>query len=85
MLERSVSDLENSKRTILAARIAQTLDVCDVLTTNRPLRQMTPSRRALSIVGRDVKRAWRDGSLVDQLEMFVGEVAPQLSKVGSQE
>ena len=67
----------------LTARILQVTDIYDALTTDRPYRKALPLDRAFSIMRDEVKRGWWDGSLVDQLEMLVGESPLQLADVGA--
>jgi putative two-component system response regulator len=67
----------------LTARILQVTDIYDALTTDRPYRKALPLDTALSIMRDEVKRGWWDGSLIDQLELFVQESAAQLTDVGA--
>jgi putative two-component system response regulator len=63
----------------LVARVLQTVDIYDALTTDRPYRKALPPEKAFAMMREEVKRGWWDGLLVDQLEMLVAESAPQLA------
>jgi hypothetical protein len=52
-------------------------------TTDRLYRNALLPEKAFSIMKEEVKRGWRDGSLVDQLEMLVVDSAPRLTGVGA--
>jgi putative two-component system response regulator len=67
----------------LTARILQTVDVYDALTTDRPYRKALAPQAAFAIMNEEAKRGWWDGSLIDQLELRVAESAPQLADVGA--
>ena len=67
----------------LTARILQVTDIYDALTMDRPYRKAFPQEKALAIMREEVKRGWRDASLIDQLEQVVAESAPQLANVGA--
>jgi putative two-component system response regulator len=55
----------------LTARILQTVDIYDALTTDRPYRKAMAPDRALALMREEVKRGWWDGELVDELETMV--------------
>lgn len=55
----------------LTARILQTVDIYDALTTDRPYRKAMAPDRALGLMREEVKRGWWDGALVDELEAMV--------------
>ena len=59
----------------LTARILQTVDVYDALTTDRPYRKAFAPQAAFGIMNEEVKRGWWDRSLVDELEALVKESA----------
>jgi putative two-component system response regulator len=59
----------------LTARILQTVDIYDALTTDRPYRKALAAERAFSIMREEVKRGWWDGALVDELEAMVRSFA----------
>jgi putative two-component system response regulator len=67
----------------LTARILQVTDIYDALTTDRPYRKSFPQEKAFAIMREEAKRGWRDGSLIDQLELLMAESAPQLANVGA--
>lgn len=51
----------------LSARILQTVDIYDALTTDRPYRKAMPRDAALAVMMTEVQRGWLDGSLVSKL------------------
>lgn len=55
----------------LTARILQTVDIYDALTTDRPYRKAMAPERAFALMCEEVKRGWWDGALVDELEALV--------------
>jgi len=55
----------------LTARILQTVDIYDALTTDRPYRKAMAPDRAFALMREEVKRGWWDGALVDELEGMV--------------
>ena len=55
----------------LTARILQTVDIYDALTTDRPYRKAMAPDRAFALMREEVKRGWWDGALVDELEAMV--------------
>lgn len=55
----------------LTARILQTVDIYDALTTERPYRNALKSQEALAVMRDEVKRGWWDGSLVHEFEAVV--------------
>jgi putative two-component system response regulator len=52
----------------LAARILQTVDIFDAITTDRPYHRARSPREAFALLREEVKRGWRDAALVDELE-----------------
>jgi putative two-component system response regulator len=52
----------------LTARILQTADVYDALTTDRPYRKALSREEALATMREEVRCGWWDGALVDALE-----------------
>lgn len=57
----------------IAARVLQSVDIYDALTTQRPYHKAMEPEEAIEQMRREVKRGWRDGSLVDELEALVTE------------
>ena len=57
----------------LVARVLQTVDVYDALTTDRPYRKALSSERAFGILRDEVRRGWWDGKLVDEFERLLKE------------
>lgn len=55
----------------LAARVLQTVDIYDSLTTDRPYRRALRPVDALEIMRKEVIRGWWDASLVGELETLV--------------
>ncbi len=60
----------------LLARLLQTVDIYDALTTDRPYRKALSSERAFGILRDEVRRGWWDGTLVDEFEKMLKE-SPQ--------
>jgi putative two-component system response regulator len=52
----------------LEARILQTVDIYDSLTTARPYRAALPQEKALEIMWEETRRGWWDADLVDALQ-----------------
>jgi putative two-component system response regulator len=59
----------------ITARVLQTVDIYDALTTNRPYRKALSPGEAIARIRQEVRSGWWDGSLVDQLEALVSESA----------
>jgi putative two-component system response regulator len=59
----------------ITARVLQTVDIYDALTTNRPYRKALSPEEAIARIRQEVQRGWWDGSLVGQLEALVSESA----------
>jgi cyclic di-GMP phosphodiesterase len=57
----------------LVARVLQTVDIYDALTTDRPYRKALSSERALGILRDEVRRGWWDGTLVDEFDKLLKE------------
>ena len=55
----------------LPARILQTVDLYDALTTDRPYRKAIPHQQALATMREEVQRGWWDGALVDAFEAML--------------
>jgi putative two-component system response regulator len=66
----------------LTARILQTVDIYDSLTTDRPYRVALSSEKALEIMREETRRGWWDPNLVSALEGMLAESPPALSVVG---
>jgi len=61
----------------LTARILQTVDIYDALTTSRPYRKALSSKETFTLMREEVERGWWDGSLVDELEaLVIGSAIP---------
>jgi cyclic di-GMP phosphodiesterase len=60
----------------LTARVLQTVDIYDALTTDRPYRKALSSERAFAILHDEVRRGWWDGALVKEFESLLRE-APE--------
>jgi putative two-component system response regulator len=52
----------------MTARILQTVDIYDALTTDRPYRSALSSEHAFSIIREECRKGWWDSSLVTELE-----------------
>ena len=57
----------------LSARILQTVDIFDSLTTDRPYRKALSQERALEIIWEETHRGWWDAELVAALEDLLQE------------
>jgi cyclic di-GMP phosphodiesterase len=57
----------------VTARVLQTVDIYDALTTDRPYRKALSSERAFAILRDEVRRGWWDGALVDEFEKLMRE------------
>jgi putative two-component system response regulator len=66
----------------LAARILQTADIYDALTTDRPYRKALSSKQAFAILHEEVGKGWWDGALVHEFRNLL-EVSPLLAKARS--
>src|SRR2546428_12651744 len=61
----------------LSARILQTVDIYDALTTSRPYRKALSSKETFTLMREEVERGWWDDSLVDELEaLAIGSAIP---------
>jgi putative two-component system response regulator len=59
----------------ITARVLQTVDIFDALTTYRPYRKALPPDEAVAKIRDEVRHGWWDGSLIDELENLVMESA----------
>jgi putative two-component system response regulator len=57
----------------LAARVLQTVDIYDSLTTDRPYRKALSREKALEIMWEETNRGWWDAKLVDALQDILQE------------
>jgi putative two-component system response regulator len=57
----------------LTARILQTVDIYDSLTTDRPYRKALEQARAMEILWEETRRGWWDANLVGALEDLLAE------------
>ncbi len=64
----------------LTARVLQTVDIYDALTTDRPYRKALPMERAFEILRDEVRRGWWDGTLVNEFEALLKEWPEDLAK-----
>jgi putative two-component system response regulator len=55
----------------LTARILQTVDIYDALTTDRPYRKALTREHALSILREEARRGWWDANLIDALNSML--------------
>jgi putative two-component system response regulator len=55
----------------LTARILQTVDLYDALTTDRPYRKALPHEQALATMREEVRRGWWDGALENAFETML--------------
>jgi len=56
---------------VRTARILQTVDIYDALTTDRPYRKALLPQEAFKVLHEEVKRGWWDGSLLDEFEALI--------------
>ena len=56
----------------LTARILQTVDIYDALTTDRPYRKALTPQEGFALMREEVKRGWRDAFLIDEFEKLLG-------------
>jgi putative two-component system response regulator len=63
----------------LTARILQTVDIYDSLTTDRPYREALSPQKALEIMREETRRGWWDANLVSALEGMLAESPLALS------
>ncbi len=71
------------ERIPLTARILQTVDVYDALTTERPYRNALHPKEALATMRKEMECGWWDRSLVEQLEVLVTETGLSADEVGA--
>jgi putative two-component system response regulator len=67
----------------LTARILQTVDIYDSLTTDRPYRKALSREKALEIMWEETRRGWWDADLVSALEGLLAESPPAFSAVSA--
>ncbi len=60
----------------LAARVLQTVDIYDALTTTRPYRKGLSPKEAFAIMREEVKRGWWDGRILGEFEAVVFDSVP---------
>jgi putative two-component system response regulator len=60
----------------LTARILQTVDIYDALSSDRCYHKALSPKKAFSIMREEVSRGWWDGSLVDELESLILGTTP---------
>jgi putative two-component system response regulator len=68
----------------LTARVLQTVDIYDSLTTDRPYRKAFAPQAAFAMMNEEVKKGWWDGSLLNEFEvLIVGSTPSQPVRSGS--
>ena len=65
----------------LTARILQTVDIYDSLTTDRPYRKALSQEKAMEIMWEETRRGWWDPNLVGALEELLAESPLEFSAV----
>jgi putative two-component system response regulator len=68
----------------LIARILQTVDIYDALTTKRPYREALAPQQAFAVMKEEVARGWWDGALVEEFERLVALSVPQFAGAGNE-
>jgi putative two-component system response regulator len=63
----------------MTARVLQTVDIYDSLTTDRPYRKALSQEKALEIMWEETRRGWWDADLVAALEGLLAESPLELS------
>ena len=65
----------------LTARVLQTVDIYDALTTSRPYRKALSPQEAFTLIRKEVELGWWDGSLVDEFEaVLANHMSPLLDR-----
>jgi putative two-component system response regulator len=67
----------------LTARILQTVDIYDSLTTDRPYRKALSQEKALKIMWEETRRGWWDANLISALEGLLEESPLTFSAVSA--
>ena len=65
------------------ARVLQTVDIYDSLTTDRPYRRALSREKALAIMWEETRRGWWDAKLVDALQGMLQESSMTFSAGGT--
>jgi putative two-component system response regulator len=65
------------------ARVLQTVDIYDSLTTDRPYRKALSREKALAIMWEETRRGWWDAKLVDALQGMLQESSMAFSAGGT--
>lgn len=60
----------------ITARVLQTVDIYDALTTDRPYRPALPVEEAFEVMRSEAKRGWWDSELIDEFEGLVAVPVP---------
>ena len=60
----------------ITARVLQTVDIYDALTTDRPYRPALPVEEAFEVMRSEAKRGWWDSELIDEFESLVAVPVP---------
>jgi putative two-component system response regulator len=60
----------------LTARVLQTVDIYDALTTSRPYRKALSPKETFAILREEVKRGWWDSCILDEFEAVILECVP---------
>jgi len=63
----------------LTARILQTVDVYDALTTDRPYRKAMSPKKAFEVIREEARRGWWDPALVDEFEALILRAAQSIA------
>jgi putative two-component system response regulator len=57
----------------LSARVLQTVDIYDALTTDRPYRKALSQSKAMEVMWKETRRGWWDAELIDALQGMLKE------------
>jgi len=60
----------------LTARILQTVDIYDALTTPRPYRKALSPKETFAVMREEAKRGWWDSSILDEFEAVILNCVP---------
>jgi putative two-component system response regulator len=65
----------------LTARIVQTVDIYDALSTDRPYHKALPAEKVFAIMHEEAKRGWRDCSLIFELASLLSDAGRETVRI----